>query len=222
MGAFDRYRRGGREGQYEMGLLRTPGLLATLVRGYRFDVLPADNTLDLNITNAPYLGDLYGTGRAVQLTPWTRPNINGYTHYPGDFSPDWSAIDDIAYAPGGDGALSFDYVRDFRTRPIIRSDSWIGDETRGFTFGTPVVVTHGSTLVVETEFGLAAGMVVEPGSTVILSRQADVTLLRGGILTLRAGATLVIEGNLSLEGLVSQHPGAVVERRTGGTISVSF
>jgi hypothetical protein len=75
---------------------------------------------------------------------------------------------------------------------------------------------------VETEFGLAAGMVVEPGSTVILSRQADVTLLRGGILTLRAGATLVIEGNLSLEGLVSQHPGAVVERHTGGTISVSF
>jgi hypothetical protein len=44
--------------------------------------------------------------------------------------------------------MAFDYVADFRTRPVIRVDSWIGAETSGSTFAADLVVAAGATLTI--------------------------------------------------------------------------
>lgn len=114
----------------------------------RYDELPSDNTLDKNILNNTYQGDSYTPATSKQITPWTRPNINGYTTYPASFSPSWDAIDNIRYTGGSDGQMAFDYIKDFRTQPVIRSDSWIGAETNNYTFQTDLVVEAGATLTI--------------------------------------------------------------------------
>jgi hypothetical protein len=219
LGPFDRLRRGGTDGRFEMGLLRTTGLLVHLADGTRLDVLPADNTLDLAPTNAPYQGDLYGPGTKTQLTPWTRPSTGGFTHYPPGAEPDWQALDRIRYADDGSGAMQFDVVPDIRDRPVIRDTSWMGEETRGTTFDAPVIVTRGATLHVETMLSLADGLVVEPGGTVVVESEGDVRLPPESTLHLHHGSTLVVDGRLDVRGTLRLSPGAQF-RRGEGTIYV--
>ena len=221
LGVFDRQRRGGRDGQFEMGLLRTTGLLAILADGVRLDVLPADNTLDLSPTDASYSGDLFSPITAPQLTPWTRPTINGHTIYPPGFIPSWQALDRIRYTGAPGGEMAFDYVEDFRHRPVIRSESWIGDETRGYTFDAPLVITDTSTLHIETTLTIAQRLRVEPEATVRIEAGADVTLTTGSVLDLGRNATVIVEGHLRLDGLLKRSPTARLLKRGDGTISAT-
>lgn len=221
IGYFDQYRRGGIDGRFEMGLLRTTGMLVTLSQGIRMDVLPADNTLDLSPENAPYDGDLFGPGTQKQLTPWTRPNISGYTHYPPGFSTNWQALDRIRTTEDAGGTMLFDYLADLRTRPVIRAASWMGDETRGTVFTAPVVVTDGSTLHVETTVTFAAGLRVDPGAAVVIEAGAEVFLPAGAVLRLGRAATMPVRGTLHFDGLLQASPGSTLTTESSGRIRVS-
>ena len=221
LGVFDRRRRGGRDGQFEMGLLRTTGLLVMLADGVRLDVLPADNSLDLSPTDAPYTGDFFSPATATQLTPWTRPNTYGFTSYPPGFTPGWQALDQIRYSGSRDGEMAFDYAEDFRQRPVIREESWIGEETLNYAFEAPLVVTDTSTLHVETTLSITKKLRVEPEATVIIEAGADVTLAAGSVLDLARNATVIVEGRLHLGGLLKRSPTARFITRGDGTISAT-
>lgn len=221
IGYFDQYRRGGIDGRFEMGLLRTTGLLVTLSDSLRFDVLPADNTLDLSVENAPYNGDLFGPSTQTQLTPWTRPNSNGYAHYPDRFPVRWDALDRIRTSDDAGQTMVFDYLADIREQPIIRENSWMGDETRGTVFNEPVVVTNGSTLHIETMLTLGDGLIVEPGATVIFETDAEATLPEGAVLRLHRAATVLVRGTVRFEGLLHAQPGSTLAIEPGGRIRVS-
>lgn len=128
--------------------LKTTGLLVGLNQGIAYDEIPADNTIDRSIIAAIYDGDLYSPTTSKQITPWTRPNINGFTVYPSGFTPSWDAVDNIRYTGLPNRQMEFDYIKDFRTNPVIRSDSWIGAETDNYTFQTDLVVEAGATLTI--------------------------------------------------------------------------
>ncbi|ARA93460.1 hypothetical protein AWN76_010025 [Rhodothermaceae bacterium RA] len=210
--------------------LKTTGLLVTVVehreggRG-RMAVLPADGTLALSLEAAAYDGDLFGPGSAVQLTPWTRPAIGGYAAYPPGFSlgpGPWPAL--VHIRPAGDRGLAIDYVADYRRRPIIREDAWIGPETAGQVIPGSVQVVNGRTLDVDLSAGrtltLAAPLRVAdgravvggPGQTLVLERGAEVG--GAGTLVVRAGTTLRLgAGQLLIArhgGHVQLEPGAVL------------
>src|SRR5690606_23608801 len=151
---FDSLRIGGDEFVADQGLLET-GLLVTLSEvsiSSRRDVLPVNNVLPPGLGDHIQTTTMYGpqTGEN-QLTPWTKPNINGCTGYAedtycdGSFVPSWHALDDIRYDADGVTML-FDYYEDFRTASTvtIRADSWMGAET-AFAFGSEVRVTAGAT-----------------------------------------------------------------------------
>ncbi|HMB94046.1 MAG TPA: hypothetical protein VKP65_24570, partial [Rhodothermales bacterium] len=222
LGPFDVRRDGGLNNRFEMGQLRTNGLLVQLADGTRLDVLPADNTLDLSVRNAAYEGDLFGPGTATQLTPWTRPNINGYTHYPGDYEPSWQAIDNIRYLPGSADTMVFDYVPDFRHRPVVRTASWIGDETEGYTFEQKVVVKRGTTLHLGTTLTFSKGLHIEPDATVIIEENALITLASESVLDMARGATVQVVGHLQMDGLLKPAAGAHLKTHNLGMISVSL
>ncbi len=148
----------------DLGLMAT-GLLVTLSREGRYAVLPADNSLDLGIMSSTYEGDLFGPGSGMQLTPWTRPNISGFTEYPPGFAMqegNWQAIDAIRMGEGMD--MGFDYVTDIRIDPIIRANSWIGAETSGETIRGHMVVEAGATLT------------IEPGTVLFFASDARITV----------------------------------------------
>ncbi len=218
LGPFDRLHRAGKNPVYDAGLLRTTGLLVTLAEATRYDVLPADNTLDLSTRNAAYEGDLYGPPSFTQITPWTRPNLSGYTRYPPGFAPDWQAVDDIRYAGDASRTLTFDVHADFRLRPVIRQDSWIGSETKGYVFRVPFRVTGRSTLVLDTPLTFAGTLRLDAGTTVVLDAGADVTLATGSVLDLKAGTTLHVKGVLTLDGWIKRSPGARILVSEGGTL----
>ncbi|GIV61170.1 MAG: hypothetical protein KatS3mg044_0036 [Rhodothermaceae bacterium] len=221
IGPFDRRRRAGRHAQYEAGLLRTTGLLVSLRDGYRLDVLPADGDLDLTIHDSTYAGDLFGPGASTQLTPWTRPNSNGFMHYPPGYRPDWFALDAIRHAGTTDGALTFTFIDDFRVAPVIREDSWIGAETGGRPFTGPVRVTNGSTLTLEAPQTFSRMMHLDAGTTVVVAPEGSLQVARGGALVLRRGARLIVQGRLYLEGLLALTPGAVLVVEGEGRIGAS-
>ena len=95
---FDQQRTAGDREQFQIGL-RTNGVLIHLVNKRGVDVLPADNDLGLSSTHAIYKGDLFGPESSIQITPWTRPNSNGYTFYPENIQPDWIALDNFRFDP---------------------------------------------------------------------------------------------------------------------------
>lgn len=222
LGPFDRYRRSTGDGTYEMGLLRTTGLLATLAEGNRFDVLPADNTLDLAPANAPYQGDLFGPGTSRQLTPWTRPNTSGFTDYPAGYEPSWQAIDRIRYTGTADRSMAFDFIADFRTQPVIRADSWIGEETAGFVFQRPITITAGSTLYVQTALTIADQLVLDAGTTLIIAPGAVLTLTPSSVLQMGTGATIQVQGRINLDGFVIPARTARIVPSKGGRIRVAM
>jgi hypothetical protein len=181
------------------------GLLPTLSDGIRYIELPADNMLQRGIMAEVYAGDLYDEHQGRQLTPWTVPNISGYAGYanvPPGQEVTWAAIDDIRYSGGPGGEMAFDFVRDFRTRPTIRKDSWMGAETAGSVFTGPLIVRDGSTLDVDLGSGgrleVAAGGRVEAGSTLVMGGSGQTIVLhepliveQGAVLEVRPGTRLV-------------------------------
>ena len=146
------------------------------------DLLAADNEVHLKWQDPEYWqGDMYGPAPAKpQLTPWTRPSINGCTGsadtYCHDLETTWAAIDDIRYLGDADSTLVFDFHQDFRTAPtvFIRADSWMGPETDGYVFQREVRVTNGATLTVEagTDVDFAGGLIVDDGANVVYEKAA--------------------------------------------------
>lgn len=190
---FDRFPPWDLEDPY-YGLVRrdlaSAGLLATLTYGdptapggALYDVAPpsnryrrprsrCDGTSDGCVDPyAWWARDMLRPGTsATQMTPWTRPNVSGYTVYPDGFEPNWFAITDVRF-DGDDGAMAFDLVADVRAwdRVVIRADSWMGAESDGLVFDGPVRVTGGATLRVEAGVTVtfAGGLVVDEGARVL-------------------------------------------------------
>lgn len=210
IGFFDRLQRNDATAS-DHGLMTT-GLLPMLTYQGRTSVLAADNTLDLSAETRAYQGDLYGPETKTQLTPWTRPNINGYaTTYPADFvarASHFKAIDEIRYTDGPNGEMTFRYVRDFRRRPVIRADSWIGPETAGYTFTDTVVVTGGSTLTLETALTFTGTVRVEKGCSLVIEDGATVYFAPGSVLILGPRTQLVVRGTLTMDGTLDDDPSA--------------
>ncbi len=202
--------------------LGTTGLLATLSVGdpsggadlYRYDILLGDNEFDqvgrCDGTNSvcggfdAFTGDMYGPATKRQLTPWTRPNVSGYTDYdtaPAGFIPNWFAVDNIRYASGPDSTILFDFYADFRLAPtvVIRADSWMGAETSGTTFPTLVRVRDGAKLTVEANTALtfAAGLTVDYGSRLVVEQ--------GATLRFGPGTKLTGNGLVEIQGTAAAH-----------------
>ncbi|MEZ4700756.1 MAG: hypothetical protein R2834_10535 [Rhodothermales bacterium] len=219
VGVFDRYRRGGDRGQFEMGLLRTTGLLATLGYRNRMDVLPADNTLDLDTENRTYTGDLFGPDTQRQLTPWTRPNSNGYNRYPGGPPLRWAAIDDIRVEPGDGATMRFDFVADARIHPVIRSASWMGRESRGLAIPGGMEIRDGATLHLATDITVAGDLDIGPGSTLHVAPEGVLRIPEDGRLHLSPGSAIVLEGEIRLDGVLLSSATASIRRQGAGRIT---
>jgi hypothetical protein len=208
IGFFDRLHRDDSIPSYTGGL-RTTGLLVTATQtapfypGVRFAVVAADNTLALNDSAYSYQGDLFSPSTSVQLTPWTRPNIAAFTSFPDNLriaESHFQAIDRIRETGGPNGAMTFDYVRDFRTRPVIREDSWMGRETDGHTFTADVAVTDSATLTIESNVKIASSLTIGAGSTVVVT--GSLALTRSSLLRMMAGSCLRGPGYLMVEGSI--------------------
>ena len=170
--------------------LAATGLLATLTHGdptgpagrYLYDVAPPSNRFARPKSRCdgtsegcadPYASwarDMLRPGSATQMTPWTRPNVSGYARYPEGVEPNWFAVTNVRFE--GDGAaMAFDLVADVRQWDdvVITADSWMGAETDGVVFRSPVRVTDGATLrVVEgATVTFAGGLVVDDGAAFV-------------------------------------------------------
>ena len=161
------------------------------------DILPADNVLDKD-----FVGDTYGPGSKTQLTPWTRPSINGCSGEQDDYCDDldltWAAIDAVRYLGDADSTIVFDFYEDFRAAPAvaIRADSWMGRRTHGAVFENEVRVTEGAALTVEagTSLTFGGGVVVEEG--------ARLTVEEGAVLRLGADRRADVYGTLDARSAV--------------------
>jgi M6 family metalloprotease-like protein len=179
IGWFDQYRLDAPEGctPYEMGLLRTTGLLAMLTSWKRgrlaLDVLPADNTMGLSAENSPYDGDLFGAPYARQITPFTEPS----TSLP-DGTPTWFALDDIRLTGSPDSAMSFVFIPDFRDRAVVSETSQVSADLGRVVIRGALHVTAQSTLTVENGARLEVfGTVqVDPGSAILAKEGARITI----------------------------------------------
>ncbi|MEM8488758.1 MAG: hypothetical protein AAF564_24640 [Bacteroidota bacterium] len=218
VGYFDQLRRGGINEQFDMGLLRTTGLLATYARGYSADILPADNTLQLVIDNKAYEGDLFGPGTATQLTPWTRPNSSGYNRYAGDVIHTWIAVDNIRYDVQDTTRMLFDFHEDFRQQPIIREDSWLGEGLADFTFDTPITVTNNSVLTIEKEVRVADALLLDRNTAIHVAEGATLHLLSSSRLQMLGSTRITVAGTFVMDGLVQRSLHTPIERVGDGII----
>ena len=219
LGYFDQERAGGINNQFDMGLLRAKGLLIHLADKSRLDVIPADNSLDLSTSSDTYIGDLYDGEQVEQITPWTRPNINGFNVYPEGFDPSWFALDEIkTLASDPSKKVSMQYIQDFRRNPIIREDSWIGPESEGTHFQALLYVKKGTTLQVNTSITLEKGMVVETGARVHIERNGRIEVPALATITLQDNSELHVKGVLHIEGQLRNQVNAVVNESAGGKI----
>lgn len=200
-------------------LLHTTGLLVHLVDGVRVDVLPADNTLKLSAHDDAYRGDLFSPETQSQLTPWTRPRIDGTSPGTTDAVPSWHALDRIRYPGDAGGTMAFDFVEDFRRRPVIRADSWMGSEVAGFAFESDIVVTNGATLHVQADIVVRGRLRVDPGARVVVAPGAHVELTETSTLHLAATARLEVGGTVTHDGLL--RPGGRIDVHAGGTLRTS-
>lgn len=155
------------------------------------DILPADNVLDQD-----FVDDTYGPGSKTQLTPWTRPNINGCDGERDDYCDGldltWAAVDAVRYLGDADSTIAFDFYEDFRAAPTvtIRADSWMGARTHGSTFPNAVRVAEGAVLTIEagTQLTFDGGLVVEEG--------ARLAVEEGAVVRLGAGTRVEVFGTL--------------------------
>jgi hypothetical protein len=221
IGYFDRQHRDAALSWYTAGL-QTTGLLVMAARsesgaGDPFvAVVAADNTLALNDSAYTYEGDLFGPETKLQLTPWTRPNIAAYaTSLPNHAMCDahFQAIDNIRYSGGPGNEMAFDYVRDFRQRPVIREDSWMGPETSGFEFTGDMLVTGGSTLTIGTDVRVASALVIDEGSTVVVTGQLILT--QSSVLKMAPGSCLTGSGQVTLHGVLDADDSARLDFQVG-------
>ena len=176
------------------------------------EVIPSDGSMgnnescDIVATTTPdiydyYDGDLWEPGKAAQLSPWTRPNIYGYsvayTVPASYYDSGWHVIDNIRYTSANDGTIQFDYIKDPHTSAatfFIREDSWMGAESADSTFQGEVRVVNGATLkfdadptgqrVINFEGGLyvAAGARISVGEGVTLKFGRDTQFIVFGQL----------------------------------------
>lgn len=204
VGYFDQLRRGGVNGQFDMGLLRSTGMLAMLRERNRADVIPADNHLQLDVVNEAYDGDLFSPETITQITPWTRPNSNGLNKYPGNHKNHWMAIDNIRYAGDEAGTMLFDYYADFRETPLIREDSWMSSGLSGFQFNAPVTVSNGKTLTIETDVTFGNDLQIGRQSKIIVTATGTLRLPSTTIVQMQAGAKIEVAGTLVLDALVQR------------------
>lgn len=221
VGPFDRLRTNSCTDPPNEHGLKTTGLLVTVAWHDRLEVLPADNTLELSIESRPYAGDMYGPETAIQVTPWTVPNINGYTAYPEDLeleAGNFQAIDNIRYTGEANGEMAFDYIKDFRERPIIREDSWMGAETAGYDFESDVTVRDSSVLTINTALHFSSALRIEGGSTVVIDAEGDVVLKGGSTLDMADHTRLVVRGKLSLNGSVYRGSDAEIVFESQGEV----
>ena len=209
IGFFDRYRRAGAASQFELGL-RTTGLLVHLSVGRFLDIVPADNNVALSTNYEIYDGDLYGPETTSQLTPWTRPNSNGYTQYSRRNEPQWHAIDNIRYDSESPTTMRFDFYKDFRTAPTIREDSWIGSETSDYEFTNTITVSNSSTLTISADLTVSTSLRIDTNSRVRIDSTATVHLSPDSALRLKHGSILEVEGTLILDGDFAHVPGATM------------
>ena len=218
IGYFDQLRTGGTQGQFDLGLLRSTGLLAMLTDGRRVDVLPADNRLQLDIVNEAYDGDLFGPGTATQLTPWTRPNSNGYNRYPGRHQHSWIGIDNIRFQDQTSGTLLFDFHSDFRKTPVIREHSWMSSGLAGFQFDQPVRVKNGKTLTIETDVIFANGLEIDRQSKVVITEKGTLRLPSTSHIQMNAGAKIEVAGTLLLDALIQRSIDTHITKIDNGVI----
>lgn len=207
--------------------LATTGLFVTLSDGvpdgssssYRYDIVPPDNQYARGerctggssvgcLSRDAHEADMHRPEIATQITPWTRPNVSGYTLYDGQ-EPNWFAITNIHYddgvAPVYD--MVFDFVADVRDGFTITRDSWIGAETSGEVLTGLITVADGATLTVEadTELTFADGLLVETGAALVVEQ--------GATLKFGPGQALEADGLLTVEG-TSANPVAFLRQNT--------
>ncbi len=209
LGYFDQHRRSGLNDRFEIGFLRTTGLLIHMSQRKLLDVIPADNSADLSVTNADYDGDLFGPDGSKQLTPWTRPNSSGYTKQPPKVKRVWLALDNIRYSGAADKSMLVDVVMDFRQAPIIRNDSWMTSDLNGYVFDSPIRVTDGSTLSIDADIVAGQGIAVDPGATLVVEENGRVSVPEGSAIILQDGR-IVINGEV--DGHIDARESSVVER----------
>ncbi len=159
------------------------------------DIVPGDNALGGvgscqgiigvgSTREEHFAGDLWRPEERHQLSPWTRPNVYGYT-FGADVPPAIRAsghhvLDDFRYAPGpaSNRPIRFDYHRDALALDTfyVRDDSWMDAASDGLAFDGTVVVTAGATLYIGdgVDVTFEGGLIVEPGAQVV--RGADTSL----------------------------------------------
>jgi M6 family metalloprotease-like protein len=218
IGSFDTLRSEDCYGERSDHGLMTTGLLATRVTKHRsVAMITADDDINLGLTTKTYDGDMFGP-QSPQLTPWTTPNIHGYSRYPtgrvlsdGDFV----AIDNIRYDEVDPTVMVIDYRADFRDNPTFRSDSRIGPESRGITLSGVADVMNKSRLEIATDVRSAGTLVVRSGSSLLLSEGSTLAVNE---LHVEAGAVLVIKGVLSVEDLYGDSD---MLKASGGKVFIS-
>ncbi|MFK7843746.1 MAG: hypothetical protein AB8G77_00490 [Rhodothermales bacterium] len=217
-GYFDQLRKGGTNNQFDMGLLRTTGLLAVFAEQYKADVIPADNDLQLVIDNEAYEGDLFGPTTSTQLTPWTRPNSNGFNMYPRNHTHRWIAIDNIHYNESDTTAMQFDFHADFRENPIIREDSWMGSGLKDYVFDDKISVTNASVLTIHDDVTVAGDIFLDRQSKIKIADGATLTLSRTSTVQMLGGAEIEVAGTLILDALVQRSINTRIVKSGNGVI----
>ncbi len=200
---FDSFRSSGPGAPYELGLLRTTGLLVMRSVDKRLDVLVADNSLDLSVWNAAYEGDLFDGARYKQLSPFTRPNINGFNFYRPNAHIDWFAIDNIRYDTADTSLMVFEYISDFRVNPTIRSSSWIGPIPDSVQTTGILTLKGGATLNIQSEhYAHSGNIIVESGAELIVQKGSRLIVENCGSITIRSGGKAKIDGSLMYSGYI--------------------
>ncbi|HYE57764.1 MAG TPA: T9SS type A sorting domain-containing protein, partial [Rhodothermales bacterium] len=202
LGFFDRVR--AHPNNYALTGLMAPGLRITYTAGgFTESVLAPDNELEQGAVYVgganPHTTNVFGPGTRTQLTPWTRPNSEG-SYVPLGFVRSWAALDSIRYTGRVGGEMAFEYVADFRARPVVRADSWITPASSGEVLTGRLVVRDSSTLDVDVGPGgrltLVAGLSVHPGAVVRLGGPGQ-TITLGGSVEVPPGAHVQVrEGTI--------------------------
>ena len=206
IGPFDRRKHVGSSRQFDIGLLRSTGLLAMKVSGVHLDILPADNSLDLSTMSDDYAGDLYQHGE--QLTPFSRPNISAYTRYRNNVPPVWFAIDNIRIDKDWPYELTVDFLPDFRTNPTFRVDSWIGPKPDSVFFTGDITLADNASLTLDGSHVSTGNVLLKSGTKLNVGAGSTLEVAGCGWIRVESGATLVNEGTIIVGGGILSRAGS--------------